>query len=200
MPTGKIKTLNKEKGFGFITPDEGGKDVHFRANVIKNAQFDELSEQQPVTSYTEVPQPDGRTTAGEVVVAPNPNAAISIADVIEKGGDDLVDAAEGLGKRIGDKDKGVTTSQIRKVYNAVKRIQGKIQTDGEFQRNDLILLKPKLAYVAARAPGARKASTEKLKDVLTQAIEQVDTQEKFENFVNFFEATLAYHKAAGGKE
>lgn len=121
-------------------------------------------------------------------------------DVIEKGGDILVNAAEKLGKRIGDKDEGVTTSQIRKVYNAVKRIQGKIQTDGEFQRNDLILLKPKLAYVAARAPGARKASTEELKDALTQAIEQVDTQEKFENFVNFFEATLAYHKAAGGKE
>ena len=195
MSTGTIKTLVKGKDFGFITPDDNSEDVYFRANVIKNAQFNELMVGQRVKSYKAIQNNKG-PSATEVVVAD----AIAIADVIENGGDILVDAAEGLGKQIGDKDKGVTTSQIRRVYNAVKRIQRKIQTDGKFQRNDLILLKPKLAYVAARAPGARTASTEKLKDALTQAIEQVDNEEKFENFVNFFEATLAYHKAAGGKE
>lgn len=204
MSTGTIKTLvkgkDKGKNFGFITPDDGGDDVHFRANVIKNAKFDELAEGQQVTSYTITQGDQGRPTAGEVIVVLNPDATIEMAEVIEVGGDVLVKAAENLGESISHRDKGITTSQIRKVYSAVKKIQMKVQVDTEFERNDLVLLKPKLAYVAARAPRGREASTEKLKDALTQAIEQVDDHDKFKNFVNFFEATLAYHKAAGGKD
>jgi CRISPR-associated protein Csm2 len=64
----------------------------------------------------------------------------------------------------------------------------------EFQRNDLIMLKPKLAYAAAR-----NRNVEELKDALTQAINQVDNHEKFKNFVDFFEAILAYHRAYGGE-
>ena len=46
MPTGKIKTLLK--GFGFITPDEGNKDVHFLAGAVRmfsltNLQWDSRS-------------------------------------------------------------------------------------------------------------------------------------------------------------
>ena len=199
MYTGTIKTLVKGKGFGFITPDGGGKDVHFRASVIENAEFDELSEGQQVTSYKAI-QNDKGPSATEVVVALNPDANIEMADVIEVGGDVLVKAAENLGTSISHRNNGITTSQIRKVYSAVKKIQMKVQVDTEFERNDLVLLKPKLAYVAARAPRGREASTEKLKDALTEAIEQVDDHDKFKNFVNFFEATLAYHKAAGGKD
>lgn len=117
-------------------------------------------------------------------------------DVIHKGGDALVDAAEKLGTRL--KNSGLKTAQIRKVYGAVK----KIQMRDEFQRNDLVMLKPKLAYAAAR-----HSEVMDLKDALTQAIDQVtkakdpvDTQKKFKNFVDFFEATLAYHKAAGGQD
>ena len=120
--------------------------------------------------------------------------------VIEDGGDTLVNAAEKLGNEISHRDRGITTSQIRKVYSAVKKIQTKGQTDEKFQPNDLILLKPKLAYVAARAPRAREASTKKLQSALTQAINRVDNSTKFKNFVDFFEATLAYHKAAGGQD
>ena len=121
-------------------------------------------------------------------------------DVIEKGGDDLVKAAKKLGESISDRNNGITTSQIRKVYSAVKKIQIKVQVDSEFDRNDLVLLKPKLAYVAARAPRGRERSTQKLQGALTQAIDRVDNHNKFKNFVNFFEATLAYHKAAGGQD
>ncbi len=198
MSTGKIKTLKKD--FGFISPDDGGEDIHFRASVIKNAQFDELSEGQQVTSYTVVTQSNNRTTAGEVEVKCNPDVLNEITDVIEKGGDILVDTAENLGRAISDRDKGITTSQIRKVYSAVKKIQMNIQVDNKFERNALVLLKPKLAYVAARAPRGREANTGKLKDALTQAIDQVDDHDKFKNFVDFFEATLAYHKAAGGQD
>ena len=109
-------------------------------------------------------------------------------NVIEEGGQPLVDAAEKLGESL--KNRGLKTSQIRKVYGAVK----KIQVSEEFRQNDLIMLKPKLAYAAAR----EKAVTD-LKEALTQAIDRVgDDQQRFKNFVDFFEATLAYHKAAGG--
>lgn len=117
-------------------------------------------------------------------------------NVIEEGGQPLVDAAENLGNKL--KNSGLKTSQIRKVYGAVK----KIQVSEEFQQNDLIMLKPKLAYAAAR----NRAVTD-LKDALTQAIDkvidEVDDEKKkfkFKNFVDFFEATLAYHKAAGGQD
>lgn len=109
-------------------------------------------------------------------------------NVIEEGGDSLVDAAEDLGNKL--ENRGLKTAQIRKVYGAVK----KIQMSDEFRRNDLVMLKPKLAYAAARD----NAVTD-LKDALTQAIDKVgDDQQRFKNFVDFFEATLAYHKAAGG--
>ena len=110
-------------------------------------------------------------------------------DVIEQGGDALVAAAEDLGKTL--KNRGLKTSQIRKIYGAVK----KIQMSEDFQRSDLVMLKPKLAYAAAR-----NREVTDLKDALTQAIDQVDDEKKFKNFVDFFEATLAYHKAAGGQD
>lgn len=111
------------------------------------------------------------------------------ADVIEKGGEPLVTAAERLGQKLA---RNLKTSQIRKVYGAVK----KIQMSDEFSQNDLIMLKPKLAYAAAR----NDAVTD-LKDALTQAIDKVgDDPKRFKNFVDFFEATLAYHKAAGGQD
>jgi len=47
--TGTVKWFNEEKGFGFITPDNGGSDVfvHFRA--IQGDGFKTLAEGQPVT-------------------------------------------------------------------------------------------------------------------------------------------------------
>ena len=111
-------------------------------------------------------------------------------DVIEEGGEALVTAAEDLGNRL--ENRQLKTAQIRKVYGAVK----KIQMSDEFHRNDLIMLKPKLAYAAAR----NDAVTD-LKDALTQAIDRIgDDPQRFKNFVDFFEATLAYHKAAGGQD
>ena len=110
--------------------------------------------------------------------------------VIEEGGEPLVEAAEDLGNRL--ENRQLKTAQIRKVYGAVK----KIQMSDVFRRNDLIMLKPKLAYAAAR-----NNEVTDLKDALTQAIDRVgDDPQRFKNFVDFFEATLAYHRAAGGRD
>ena len=185
MPTGKIKTLLK--GFGFIQPDDGSKDIHFSRRALKNAQFDELVEGQQVTSYT-IARGDKGPTASNIEVEEIAQQKVDISEIIEKGGEPLVTAAEILGRKLA---RNLKTSQIRKVYGAVK----KIQMSEKFSRNELIMLKPKLAYAAARKP-----EVEDLKDTLTKAINEVDNdEEKFKNFVDFFEAILAYHKAFGGE-
>ena len=184
MPTGKIKTLLK--GFGFIQPDDGSKDVHFSRRALKNVQFDELVEGQQVTSYT-ITQGEKGPTASNVEIEKVAQQEVDISDIIENGGEPLVTAAEILGRKLA---RSLKTSQIRKVYGAVK----KIQMSEEFNRNELIMLKPKLAYAAARKP-----EVEGLKDTLTKAINEVDDDKKFKNFVDFFEAILAYHRAFGGE-
>ncbi|MFA6521276.1 MAG: cold shock domain-containing protein [Candidatus Gracilibacteria bacterium] len=45
---GVIKRMN-EKGFGFITPEEGGKDVFFHANDCSAGNFKEMHEGDNVT-------------------------------------------------------------------------------------------------------------------------------------------------------
>ena len=59
----------------------------------------------------------------------------------------------------------------------------------------LLLLQPKLEYQARR-----QSEVTELKDVLITAIRLVDgKRERFAHLVEFFEAILAYHVAAGGK-
>lgn len=45
---GKVKWFNESKGFGFITPDEGGNDVFFHQTEIRMEGFRTVSEGQAV--------------------------------------------------------------------------------------------------------------------------------------------------------
>jgi cold shock protein len=52
MATGTVKWFNDEKGFGFITPDEGGKDLFVHHTGINSTGFRSLAEGAKV-SYDE---------------------------------------------------------------------------------------------------------------------------------------------------
>jgi len=49
MAQGTIKKLVQEKGFGFIAPSTGGRDIFFHMSVVQGTHFDNLHEGQSVS-------------------------------------------------------------------------------------------------------------------------------------------------------
>ena len=62
---GKIKWFNPTRGYGFITPDEGDKDVFIHVSALEEANITELQEGETV--QFELGENRGKTTAINVV-------------------------------------------------------------------------------------------------------------------------------------
>ncbi len=132
----------------------------------------------------------------------------------------LVEQAKAVGEYL--KAQNLTTSQIRNVFGTVRSIEstwriaslasvgaaeGSPLSTRTRALHELNLLKPRMAYAASRNGVVRY-----LEQVLTPAINAVlgdpatdsvangdEALRRFGNFLDFFEAILAYHRAAGGK-
>ena len=126
------------------------------------------------------------------------------AIIVEGDAERTVQVAEKLGQDLAKKHK-LSTSQIRNIFGTVRRIEmtWPEQPEGDEEKQqaaqaqrELLLLKPKMAYQAKRERGR---GVQTLVQVLSEAIDLVESdRQRFQHFVDFFEAVLAYHKAHGG--
>jgi CspA family cold shock protein len=65
MPTGTVKWFNTTKGFGFIAPDDGGKDVFVHISAVEQAGMTGLADNMKV-SFELREGRDGRGSAVEL--------------------------------------------------------------------------------------------------------------------------------------
>ena len=101
-----------------------------------------------------------------------------------------------LGKKLHKEE--MSTSQIRKVFGEIKKLE--MKGFENFEEQELLLLKPQLAYAARKSDPVGK-----LRDVLSRGIDEVfkgegpeERKKRFDNFCKIFEAILAYFRAESG--
>jgi CRISPR-associated protein Csm2 len=127
------------------------------------------------------------------------NSKVQIVMTADANGAELVTFAQQTAESL--VTQNLTRSQIRSIFTEVRQIEAQWDKPDAVRR--LSMLKPKLAYQAARAN-----SVSLLRDVLGDAIDQVlaspannkaELDKRFARFVDLFEAILAYHRVKGGK-
>jgi CspA family cold shock protein len=64
MATGTVKWFNPTKGYGFIQPDDGGKDVFVHISAVEGAGLRGLDENQKVSYELERDKRSGKESAG----------------------------------------------------------------------------------------------------------------------------------------
>jgi len=114
-------------------------------------------------------------------------------------GDELVTFAQQTASTL--VGNNLTRSQIRGIFTEVRKIEAMWDGHAREAMRRLNMLKPKLDYQTARSP-----SVKVLRDVLIQAIDEVnkakddkDRDDRFRVFMDLFEAILAYHRSLGGR-
>ena len=66
MNTGTVKFYNDQKGYGFIEPEDGQKDVFVHATALERAGIQGLTEGQKVSFETEVDPRSGKTAVSTI--------------------------------------------------------------------------------------------------------------------------------------
>ena len=116
---------------------------------------------------------------------------------LEQWGEYLARGEQGNTNRPGTRK--MTTSQVRKFFGEIKRIQA----DFDNCKNDVILLDPKIAYSVGRArkeSGRDRVAIEDFYNLLKPMLRSIgEDRGKFKHFVQVCEAIVAYHRAKGGE-
>ena len=69
MTKGTVKFYNEQRGFGFIEPEDGSKDVFVHATALERAGMGPLTEGQKVSFDTEVDSRSGKTAVARIEAA-----------------------------------------------------------------------------------------------------------------------------------
>jgi len=103
--------------------------------------------------------------------------------------ENLKELLDNIQSFVQDKCGGITTSQLRNIFSQIRA--------GKPTNQSLQLIRPKLAYIAARQ--ATKEAQEVV-DFFENIVSEIQSDEQAPHFVAFFEAIVAYHKLYHGKK
>ena len=68
MPIGTVKFFNETKGYGFIQPEDGGKDVFVHISAVERSGMRTLSDGQKVSFEVEVDRRSGKSAAANLAI------------------------------------------------------------------------------------------------------------------------------------
>jgi CspA family cold shock protein len=66
MSTGTVKWFNGQKGFGFIQPDDGSKDVFVHISAVERAGMNNLNEGQKISYEVVADRRTGKSSANNL--------------------------------------------------------------------------------------------------------------------------------------
>ena len=69
MAKGIVEWFNDQKGFGFIQPEDGSKDVFVHISAVEGAGLRTLKEGQKISYEVETEKKSGKTAAGNLTAA-----------------------------------------------------------------------------------------------------------------------------------
>lgn len=106
--------------------------------------------------------------------------------------------ADGPMAEFAQKRKSLNPTQLRRIFNELISIERSQKSGDQFNKTDLVKVRPKLAYAYGR-----DLIPKEFYDLISSCLERVKTGEDFEQFMEYVRAVMAYHKfraKKGGRE
>jgi len=115
--------------------------------------------------------------------------------------EDIDSIGDNFGRSLADKNIGIKTNQVRNIFSSVISLRTKQKSaEGGWNdeiHNELVLIKPKLAYASGRQKNV-KPLYELLSKAIKATVDSSDQKKGLTNFIQLVETIVAYHKFYGG--